>query len=186
MDISIFNDITTEDQLQLIEVESSGYVGLYVEMNDIKQRGYVKAKAKTINDLLKKVERARIDKVKDFKAGVTAEAKEIAERLLLANKPFTLLLDEYNEERAKVLAAEKARVKAIEDAQQLENDHELALLMNDKHDHLNKFAVDNMRVTNNAILGVLKSYGISEDDGVLVVKLIAKGILPNVTINYQE
>ena len=184
MDISIFNDITTEDQLQLIEVESSSYQGLYVEMNDIKQRGYVKAKAKTITDCIKAIEKAKKNKISKFKVDISGVANTLIKRLEDANKPFSSLLDEYNTERAKELLAEKARVKAIKDAQQLENDHELALLMNDKHDHLNKFAVDNMRVTNNAILGVLKSYGISEDDGVLVVKLIAKGILPNVTINY--
>ena len=134
MDIVIFKELTTNEQIQELKLEAEKYTGLYVDMNEAEQRKYVKEKADHINQLLKKVDRKRIDVAKEFKAAVEKEAASIKEDLEIANLPFTLLIDEHKAERKKILDAEKARVKAIEDAQQLENDHEIALLMNDKYD----------------------------------------------------
>jgi hypothetical protein len=134
MSVVIFKDVTQEDILVELEANGKKYEGLYVDMKNKDERKYVKDQASTIKDMLKKLDRARIDKSKDYKVKVEAEAKSIRERLEEANKPFTLLIDEYNEERAKILAAEKAEKKAKEDALQLLADHELAILMNEKFD----------------------------------------------------
>ena len=134
MKVTLFKDLTTEEYLSDLELEAASYDGLYVEMNDAPQRKYVKEKAKKINDLIKAVDRARIDKPAEFKASVNDEAKFITDRLASANKPFTMLIDEYNISRAKVLEAEKERKKAVELAVKLDADHEFALLMNSKFD----------------------------------------------------
>lgn len=130
MDIVLFEDVTTEDVVSGLEAESEKYVGLYVEMEDPEQRKYVKDKASLINDMLKKLDRARIDKSKQYKAKVEAEAESIRTRLEKANEPFTLLIDEYKAERKKILDAQKARELAEEQAKELERDHEMALLVN--------------------------------------------------------
>lgn len=134
MDITIFKDLTTNEFLTELEEESKKYDGLYVDMDEAEQRKYVKDKAQGINDLLKKLNRARIDASASYKKKVEQEASEIKERLENANKPFTLLIDEHKEKRAKILAEEKARKEAIDLAVKLEADHEFALLMNDKFD----------------------------------------------------
>jgi len=134
MEIAIFTDLTTNEQLDQLKTESEKYTGLYVDMNKKDERKYVKDKADSINQLLKKVERKRIDASKEYKIKVEAEAADITERLQIANLPFTLLIDEHKAERKKVLDAEAAEKKAREDAIQLEIDHEFALLMNDKFD----------------------------------------------------
>lgn len=128
MEVQIFNEITTERALSEIESEATKYDGLYVEMEDKEQRKFVKDHAAGITSLLKKLDRARIDKTKSSKLEIDAEFKVIKERLEQANKPFTLLIDEYKVERQKVLDAEKARKQAILDAEQKEMDHELAIL----------------------------------------------------------
>ena len=130
MEVQIFKDITTEDILVDLEKLAEDYTGLYVEMGDPEQRKYVKEKAQTITDMLKTLDRARIDKSKAFKSSVEAEALEIKKRLEKANEPFTLLIDEHKAERKKILDAKKAKEEAIEAAKQLELDHELGLLMN--------------------------------------------------------
>lgn len=135
MGVSIFKDLTTEDHIIALEVEASSYKGLYVDMDKAPERKYVKDKAKTITDLVKSIERARIDKASQFKVDINKEAGVLTKRLEDANKPFTALIEEYATERAKVLAEEKAKKKAIEDAVKFENDHEFALLMNSKLDN---------------------------------------------------
>lgn len=135
MQAQIFKDITTEDILLDLEKLAKDYTGLYVEMDDPEQRKYVKEKAQSINDMLKTLDRARIDKSKAFKSSVEAEALEIKKRLEKANEPFTLLIDEYKAERKKVLDAKKAKEEAIEAARQLEIDHEFGLLMNAQWDN---------------------------------------------------
>lgn len=105
--ITIFEDITTSEILDQLEADSKAYTGLYVDMKNAKERKFVKDKAVLINGMLKKLDRARIDKSKDYKILVESEAKEIKARLEVANEPFTLLIDEYNKERAKILAEEK-------------------------------------------------------------------------------
>ena len=133
--IVIFSEITTNDHLAQLKVESEKYTGLYVDMNEPEQRKYVKEKADGINQLIKAVDRARIDKSKEYKVSVEKEATDITERLQIANLPFTLLIDEHKAERKKILDAEKAEAEAIELAVKLEGDHEFALLMNSQFDN---------------------------------------------------
>lgn len=135
MSIVLFNDITTEETLRQLEVTGDKYKDLYVDMNDKEQRKYVKDSASVINDMLKKLERARIDKTKEYKARVEAEAKSIRERLQEANEPFTALIDAYNIERKKILDAKKAREADIELAKLIESDYEIALILNTQWDN---------------------------------------------------
>ena len=134
MDIVIFKDITTSDYLDQLKEESEKYTGLYVDMNDKEQRKYVKDKAVDINQLVKKVERKRIDESANYKIKVDAEAADISERLAIANLPFTLLIDEHKEERKKILDAENAEKAAKILSAKIEDDHEFALLINAKVD----------------------------------------------------
>ena len=134
MKITIFKELTTEEHLQELNAESEKYTGLYVDMNNAPERKYVKEKADGINQLIKQVDRKRIDIVKEFKVSVEKEAADITERLEIANMPFTLLIDEHKAERKKILDAEKAEREAIELAVKIESDHEFALLMNDRFD----------------------------------------------------
>lgn len=132
-EVTIFTDITTEHALLAIEEDAKTYTGLYVDMNEAKGRKFVKESAANIGDILKRLDRARIDKAKDFKAQVEKEAAAIRFRLEEANKPFTLLIDEYNAERKKVLDAENARKKAIEDQAVIDADYEIATLLMEKY-----------------------------------------------------
>lgn len=106
-EITVFLDLTTNEALAKIEEEAKRHEGLYVDMSDGKQRKYVKDKAAGIKDLSKKIVRARIDKAKNYKLEVDTEAEEILGRLDAANKPFTLLIDGWADDRAKILAEEK-------------------------------------------------------------------------------
>ena len=65
MSITLFKEITTEEALSKLEADGKKYTGLYVDMEDKEQRKYVKDSAALIIGLLKKVDRARIDKSKD-------------------------------------------------------------------------------------------------------------------------
>jgi hypothetical protein len=121
--------VTTEAILQGLEADGKNYEGLYVDMNDKEQRKYVKAGATLINDLLKTLDRARIDKSRSYKVSVEAEAKSIRERLEAANLPYTMLIEAHKHERAEILAAEKAKADAEALALQIESDHEHAILM---------------------------------------------------------
>ncbi len=127
-EITIFTDITTESVLADLEVEAKSYEGLYVDMDNKDERKYVKDKASLISGLLKKLNRARIDKSSDYKMLVESEASSIKERLEGANKPFTLLMDEHKEKRAKELAIEKSLQDAKDLAYQLPIDHENAIM----------------------------------------------------------
>ena len=128
MEVSIFNEITTNEILVDLEAEAKKYEGLYVDMDNKEERKYVKDKAVLISSLLKTLDRARIDKSKDYKILVESEAANIKGRLEEANKPFTLLIDEHKEKRAKELA----KIKEIEDrkalAEQIEADHDSAIM----------------------------------------------------------
>lgn len=128
-ELVIFKDVTTEDVIKAFEIDAEKYTGLYVDMNDDDGRRYVKAQASTIADILKNLDRARIDKSKDYKAAVEREASAIKARLEKANEPYTLLINEYNAERKRILDAEKAREKAIEDQAAIDADYEFAVLM---------------------------------------------------------
>ena len=127
-EITIFTDITTESILTELEVEAKSYEGLYVDMDNKDERKYVKDKAALISVLLKKLNRARIDESFRYKTLVESEASSIKERLEGANKPFTLLIDEHKEKRAKELAIEKALQDAKDLAYQLPIDHESAIM----------------------------------------------------------
>jgi len=132
-EVTIFTDITTEHALLAIEEDAKTYTGLYVDMNEAKGRKFVKESAANIGDILKRLDRSRIDKAKDFKTKVDQEAAAIRFRLEEANKPFTLLIEEYNAERKKVLDAENARKKAIEDQAAIDSDYEIAELLMGKY-----------------------------------------------------
>jgi hypothetical protein len=130
MNIVIFKDITTEGALRKIEAESEKYQGLLVEMEEPKQRKFVKEKAAEIKSILKLGERARIDKKKKESDLIDREWFEyVKPRLEKANEPFTLLIDDYDAERKLVLDAEKLRKANVEAAINKENDHEYAILL---------------------------------------------------------
>jgi len=127
-EIKILTSVTTEEVLKGLEVDAKEYEGLYVDMENKPERKYVKDKAALISGMLKTLDRARIDESKNYKTKVEAEAASIKERLEAANKPFTLLIDEHKEKRAKELA----KIKEIEErkalAEQKEADHESAIM----------------------------------------------------------
>ena len=129
MNIELFQSVTTESALREIEAQSEQYQGLYVDMEDAKQRKYVKEKASTISGILKLVNRARIDLSKAYKQKVEEQAASIINRLEKANEPFTVLIDEHNAERKRVLDAEKEEKRRQELYIQIGLDHELALLI---------------------------------------------------------
>lgn len=112
-EIVIFKELTTNEALTEIELQSEKFVGLTVDMNDAKERKKVKDSAQLISDILKRVDRARIDHSKDYKAKVEAEATMIVDRLTIANKPLTDLTDAYTAKRKQILDAEKARQETI-------------------------------------------------------------------------
>ena len=129
MNITIFQSITTDEQIKLLEEKGASYEGLYVDMDDAPQRKYVKDNAELIQKLIKDVDRKRIDESKDYKNKVEAEAKSIIDRLKVANEPFTLLIDTHKAKRAKELSDEKRVVELRKLAIQKELDHEMALLI---------------------------------------------------------
>lgn len=124
--ITLFKEITTEEVLQGLEAESEKWDGLYCDLEADEERKFVKEKAASIKTLLKKVNTARIAKTKDYRFQVETEAKLITARLEAANKPFTLLLDEYQIKRNKILAAKKAQEEAEELAAEVERCHDEA------------------------------------------------------------
>lgn len=126
----LFSDLTTDEKLSQLEAEGEKYQGLYVDMADKEQRKFVKDQASFVTDLLKKLDRKRIDLSKQYKSQVEAEAKEIKLRLEKANSPFTALIDEWNAERKRILDEEKRIQAEIELADQIERDHEEALQLN--------------------------------------------------------
>jgi hypothetical protein len=113
-EIVIFKALTTNEALVEIELQSEKFLGLTVDMDNAKERKQVKDSAQLINDILKRVDRARIDHAKDYKAKVEAEATMIVNRLTIANKPLTDLTDAYTAKRKQILDAEKARQETID------------------------------------------------------------------------
>ena len=85
MEIALLKDITTEGFLVEIEAEGKKYDGLYVDMDNAPERKYVKDKADGILQLLKKIERKRIDALKEYKNRVEKDALDITERLKIEN-----------------------------------------------------------------------------------------------------
>lgn len=129
MSIVLFEQITTEAAILALEEESKKYAGLYVDMDNAPERKYVKDKASEIQGILKRLDRARIDKAKSYKASIEEEAAAIRERLEAANSPFTYLIDDHKKKRAEILAEKKRIEDAKELKLQIERDHEFALLM---------------------------------------------------------
>lgn len=130
MKVSIFKELTTDEYLQELEAKAGEYEGLYVDMDNAQERKFVKDKAYDIQQLIKKIDRKRIDESKQYKAKVEAEAALITERLQSANAPFQFLIDQHKAERAKILAEEKAIREAEELAIQIQVDHEDAINLN--------------------------------------------------------
>jgi hypothetical protein len=134
MNISIFQDVTTEENLFALEQAAETYENLYVEMDQPEQRKFVKEQAAHIFGVLKKLDRVRIDKSRDYKLQVEAEAGLIKARLEGANKPFTDLIDEYKIVRESELAKQKAREAAKQLLIQFPIDHADGLLMDKMFD----------------------------------------------------
>ena len=132
MNVTIFNQITTEESLLAIEEEAKTFDGLHLEMNDDSQRKFAKDSSKHIKSILKRLDRARIDLVSDYKSSVEEEAASISLRLEAANSPFTNLIDEWQAERDQINKEKKAREDAKNLAIEKERDHEFALLMDDR------------------------------------------------------
>lgn len=132
MNVKLFESITTEESLLLIEAESEKWQGLHVDMDEAEQRKFVKDKAIDIKAILKRLDRSRIDLVRNYKLEVENEAEAIRLRLEAANLPFTALIDEWQAGRDKINKEKKAR----EDAKQLlidhARDHEEAILIDFK------------------------------------------------------
>ena len=114
--IVIFKELTTNEKLDEIEKQSQKFHGLLVDMSVSENRKEVKESAKVINDILKKVNRFRIDEKASYAAKVEAEAAHITSRLEAANSPLTSLINGYNEERKRILDAEKERAAIVEAA----------------------------------------------------------------------
>ncbi len=218
MDIVLFQDITTNMNLEMLERNGKKYTGLYVDMDNDEERKYVKDCASLVSGMLKQLDRSRIDKTKAGKALIDAEAKSIHDRLVVANKPFMTLIDEHKEKRKLILAAEKAAEAAIEMIKLKASDHELAInedkarafevieqeraqaerdadVVAKAVDHLASLAEANKlkresdidhktQINNSALFAVMGSAGITEKQAKAVIVAIAKGQIPNVTINY--
>ena len=66
-EVKLFRELTTEEALASLEADAANQEGLYVDMSESKARKYIKGQALLINGLLKKLDRARIDKAKTIK-----------------------------------------------------------------------------------------------------------------------
>jgi hypothetical protein len=134
MQITIFEEVTTSKVLAAFAEKAESYTDLYVDMNDKEQRRFVKKQAEEINSILKKLNRARIDKTKAAKDSIDDEFNAIVASLSKSNEPFTLLIDEYKAERKRILDAEKAEKARIEAYYQMGMDHEDAIKENELFD----------------------------------------------------
>ena len=180
MEVVIFKELTTSKHLKQLKDESEEYTGLYVDMEDKKQRKYVKDKAADIKTLIAKVERRRIDTVAEYKIDVEKEAASITEDLVIANLPFTLLIDDYAAARKVVLDKEKADKLAIELAVKFESDHEFALLMN------NQFDADKVKIEQERIAYDLAVTLEAEEAAEAKAKLLAQEQIDNAKIAEQK
>ena len=115
-EIVIFKALTTNEKLNEIEAQSEKFKGLVVDMAVNSERKHVKESAKVITDILKSVDRFRIDTSADYKVRVEAEATQIKERLEAANLPLTNLMTKYKADCQLVLDKEKARCAIVEAA----------------------------------------------------------------------
>jgi len=130
MEMAIFESVIIDSVLTELEAEGKKYEGLYVDMENAPERKYVKDKAALISTIKKQVDRKRIDAAKLYKSEVESQATAIHARLDAANAPFIDLMNVYTAERKKILDAKKANEAALELRAKIEDDHEMALLMN--------------------------------------------------------
>jgi hypothetical protein len=143
MEITIFKEVTTEGVIASIEENSKKYHdGLYANMNNLPERTMVKKGAAEIGDIIKALKTSRIKLTKESTAKINKEHDAIVERLVIANKPFTDLIDAYNVERKVILDAEKALKQAIEEQVKFESDHEYALLLNNTFEYDRQQEID--------------------------------------------
>lgn len=115
-DIVIFKDMTTEEKLSQIEEQSKQFEGLVVDMSKPSERKKVKESASVITNILKKLDRARIDRKKEYAQQVEDEAAFIRKRLESANAPLTALIDAHKEQERIKREAEKSRQDEINNA----------------------------------------------------------------------
>jgi len=130
MEIALFKSVIIDSALTELEEEGKKYEVLYVDMENAPERKYVKDKAALISTIKKQVDRKRIDAAKLYKSEVESQATAIHARLDAANAPFIDLMNVYTAERKKILDAKKANEAALELRAKIEDDHEMALLMN--------------------------------------------------------
>jgi hypothetical protein len=228
MSIAIFHEITTEEYLLEIEAEGKKCTGLYADMSDAPQRKFIKDQAANIKGMIKRLDRARIDRKAAYGTSVDKAAASIKQRLENANSTYTLLIDDYAADCKKV----RDDAKAIEDARSLaieiESDHEHALLLDnqvmyEKHlaeenrikyeaklkedavaeaveeikadlERQKQLHIDNEKArldnrehvaeVNNKILAVLMLHIDDREIAKEVVREMAKGEIPYVTIQY--
>jgi hypothetical protein len=121
-DIVIFKDLTTEEKIQEIELQSEQYKGLVVDMNKPAERKKVKESAEFVKGLLKKIDRKRIDTKKEYAAQVEEEAALITGRLEVAIEPLTDLIEAHKEQERLKREKEKARQEEIDNAFSRMND----------------------------------------------------------------
>ena len=143
MSIAIFQEITTEEYLLEIEAEGKKCTGLYADMSDAPQRKFIKDQAANIKGMIKRLDRARIDKKAAYGTSVDKAAASIKQRLEDANSTYTLLIDSYAADCKKVRDAEKAMDDARSLAIEKENDHEHALLLDNQVMHEKHLAEEN-------------------------------------------
>ena len=137
-----FDEVVTEVVITQIEKESESYNGLYADLSDADERRYIKGKASAIKDMVKKLDRAVIDKPAEYKALVKSVAAPVRDRLLKANENFTNLIDGYDAERKHILDLAKEKKQQEELHIQIGLDHEFALLL-DKSYLADKLAAEN-------------------------------------------
>lgn len=94
------------------ELEEKYPDGLWLDMDDKEQRKFAKEQHKNVNDVLKRINRVRIDAKKAYGADIDAQAKELTERINKSAKPLMELVEAHKAERKIVLDAEKAKREA--------------------------------------------------------------------------
>ena len=115
-EIVIFKALTTKEKLAEIKAQSEKHKGLVVDMDDALKRKEVKEDAKIINDLIKAVDRFRIDDKASYGAAVESEAGYIISELKSYNVPLDNLINGYKEKCKVIADKEKARCAIVEEA----------------------------------------------------------------------
>ena len=124
-----YREVTTEAILVDLEADAQKHIGLWVDMNNSQERKYVKDKAALGKELLKKLDRSRIDQSAAHKLMLDTEAETIRLRLEDIISPYTVLINLHADEQKVIRDKAKARQDAIDLAFEIERDHDYALLM---------------------------------------------------------